>query len=446
MNGNQRVAQFIQDTTWDDLPGDVQAKIKQCVLDALGATLSGTLTRVNEIAAQFAERQFAGDEATVLLRRQRATAAGAAFANASAANGFDSDDGAKYTKGHPGAQLLPVTLAMSEKLGKSGREMMTAMVIGYEVAMRTARCWHDHHAIYQACGSWGAVANAAATAHLMGLGWEQIQHALGIAEYHAPNLPMMRDIDDPAMVKHGIGWGSITGIMAAELAALGYTGIPSILGMERYEDWVADIGQEYLTVEGVTFKEFACCGWSHAPILGARKLLQAHDFAVDEIERVRVEGFHETIRLGDRLPATTEEAQFNTAWPLAAFMLHGEVGPAQTLEERLGDARTQALANKIQLVENERFTELADRKRVGDPEGSYSSRVEITLQDGTRYDSGVVSFSHDYGVNWSDAQVATKFRWLVGQVLPEERVEALIGQVWELDRLTTMEPLIALVE
>ena len=63
----------------------------------------------------------------------------------------------------------------------------------------------------------------------MGLDQETIKNALGIAEYHAPNLPMMRDIDHPSMVKHGIGWGAMNGIVSAQLAERGFTGVPSIL-------------------------------------------------------------------------------------------------------------------------------------------------------------------------------------------------------------------------
>ena len=211
LNGNQRAARFVRDLRWEALPELVQRKVKWCLLDALGAALSGTLTPVSEITAAYAIQAYRGDEATILLRNQRATAAGAAFANGNAANGFDGDDAANFTKGHPGAQLFPATLAVAEKLGKSGQNLLTAMVVGYEVAIRTGRSWHDHHEIYQSCGSWGSVATAAATAHLMGLDEQQIQHALGVAEYHAPNLPMLRDMDDPAMVKCGIGWGALYG-------------------------------------------------------------------------------------------------------------------------------------------------------------------------------------------------------------------------------------------
>lgn len=89
------------------------------------------------------------------------SAIGAAFANGYAANGVDIDDCALYARGHPGAQIFPTALALAEKLRLGGSQMMTAMVIGYEVAHRVARMWHNYHDVYQADGSWGSVACAA---------------------------------------------------------------------------------------------------------------------------------------------------------------------------------------------------------------------------------------------------------------------------------------------
>jgi 2-methylcitrate dehydratase PrpD len=171
MNGNEIVAEFIHGITWEQLPSEVQHKARQALLDTLGATLVGTLTPVSRITAEYATTAFCGEEATILVHGLRATAAGAALANGCAANGIDIDDCAKYTRGHPGAQILPTALAVGEKLTRTGvravtgAEILAAMVAGYEVAHRTARCWHDHHEVYQACGSWGSV-----SMWLMGLG------------------------------------------------------------------------------------------------------------------------------------------------------------------------------------------------------------------------------------------------------------------------------------
>jgi 2-methylcitrate dehydratase PrpD len=423
----------------------VQRKARLALLDILGATLAGTLTPISRITTDYAVETWPGDEATILLHGQRASAIGAAFANGYAANGIDIDDCALYTKGHPGAQLFPTALALAEKLGLGGSQMMTALVIGYEVAHRTARIWHDHHAIYQACGSWGSAACAAVACHLLGLTPEQIKHALGIAEYHAPNLPMMRDIDHPTMVKHGIGWGAMNGIISAQLAQRGFTGIPSILGFEKYRDWVADIGQRYILVDGVIFKEYACCAWDHAALDAARGLRRRHDLKVDEIAHIRVEAFHETVRLGTKLPTTTEEAQFNLAWPLAVFLLDGEIGPDQILEHRLDDERVRALVGKIELIESDELNELYRRSAIGEPGGKYATIVTITLKDGRQLTSGMVESGIRYPQGWDESRVEEKFRWLAGHVLEQSRIEPLVDMVWHFEDVDDVHELTRLL-
>ena len=444
-NGDDLVAQFIADVTWDALPVPVQRKARLALLDILGATLVGTLTPISRITTDYAVGTWPGDEATILLHGQRASAIGAAFANGYAANGIDIDDCALYTKGHPGAQIFPTALALAGKLGLGGLQMMTALVVGYEVAHRTARLWHDHHAVYQACGSWGSVACAAVACHLLRLPPEQIKHALGIAEYHAPNLPMMRDIDHPAMVKHGIGWGAMNGIIFAQLAQRGFTGVPSILGFEEYRNWVADIGQHYIMVDGVIFKEYACCAWTHPVLDAVRSLLRQHDFGVSEIAHIHVEGFHETVRLGTKLPSTTEEAQFNLAWPLAVFILDGEIGPDQILEHRFDDERVRALVGKIELVESDELNELHRRAVVGDPGGKYAAIVTITLKDGRQFASGIVDGGIRYPQGWDESRVEEKFRWLVGCVLEGTRIGPLVDMVWQFEDVDDVHELTRLV-
>ena len=93
MSSKERIANFIVDTRWETLPGPVQDQVRRCMVDDLGAALSGTLARVSQVSGAYAAEAWPGDEATILLQGRRARAAGAAFANGSAANAFDSDDG-----------------------------------------------------------------------------------------------------------------------------------------------------------------------------------------------------------------------------------------------------------------------------------------------------------------------------------------------------------------
>lgn len=444
MDANQLTAQFIAETRWQKLPAAVQEKARMCLIDNLGATLAGTTTRVSQICADYAQVAWPSDSSTILLHGKSASPVGAAFANAAAANGIDSDDGLQYAYGHGGAQIFPAALAVAEALNLSGTRFLTAMVVGYEVAHRMGRCWHDDHEVYQACGSWGSVASAAAAANLMELTTEQAFHALGISDYHAPNLPMMRDIDNPAMVKHGIPWGAMTGVTAAELAARGFTGIPSLLGKEKYHDWTADIGENYLMVDGVGWKMkgYACCGWVHAGVEGARELVQQHNIEIENIEQIIVETFHEAARLGTCLPSTTEEAQFNLAWPVAAMLVDGEVGPNQTAEHRLSDPIIRDLAQKVEVVESEDLNELCRLYEKGDPRGRFASIVTIKLKDGREYSSGMKDGGMGFsGPPWTRDMMADKFRWLAGHVLETSRIDELLDMAWHFEEIAQVREL-----
>jgi 2-methylcitrate dehydratase PrpD len=442
------MAEFVLNITWDSLPESVQRKARLCLLDNLGAVIAGTLTRVSRTAADYAATCMAGDQATIVLCGRSASTAGAAFANGCAANGIDADDGARYAYGHAGAQIFPAALAVAESLDLDGARLLSAMVVGYEVAHRVGRCWHDHHHVYQACGSWGSVACAAVAAHLMNLTCEQTKHALGIAEYHAPNLPMMRDIDHPTMVKHGVGWGAMTGILSAQLAAHGFTGIPSLLSFEKYQDWVRDIGQTYLMVDGVAWKAkgYACCGWAHAAVEGAKGLVQEHHIPIGDIARIRIETFHESARLGVRLPTTTEEAQFNLAWPVAAMLIDGEIGPRQILEPRLSDPILRELAQRVEVIESQELNELCRLYEQGDPRGRLASSVTIALKDGRELNSGLVEGGLSFPQpGWDERRMEEKFRWLAGHVLDQLRVDRVAEMLWQFDQIAHVRELVQLL-
>jgi 2-methylcitrate dehydratase PrpD len=439
-------AQFIASIEWKQLAQVVQQKARMCLVDNLGAALAGTLTRLSRIGAVYAVEAWPGDEATLLFDGRRASVVGAAFANGCAANGIDVDDSARYAYGHAGAQIFATALAVAEGKGLSGAQLLTAMVVGYEIAHRVGRCWHASRPVYQGCGSWGSVACAAVAAHLMGLPAEQAGQALNIAETIAPHLPMMRDVDHPEMVKHGIEWAAMSGIVAAELAAGGLTAIPGLLARPEYRSWAQDIGQEYLIVDGVAWKpaHYACCGWAHAGVEGARRLVLENGIVLDEIELIRVEGGNSTLRLGTRLPQTTEEAQFNQAWPLAAMLVDGEIGPAQMLEQRLADPVIRALAQRVEVIESAEMERLHRLFEQGSPQGRFASRVTITLKDGRSFDSGLVDGGLSFPpAGWTQERMADKFRWLAGFVIPAaSQSEEILEILWHFEQVADVRTLI----
>jgi 2-methylcitrate dehydratase PrpD len=217
-----------------------------------------------------------------------------------------------------------------------------------------------------------------------------------------------------------------------------------LLSCSTYQDWVEEIGKEYLMVEGVSWKpaRYACCGWAHAGVEGARRLVLDHQIRLDDIACIRVEGSQGTARLGTRLPSTTEEAQFNQAWPLAAMLVDGEIGPAQMLESSLGNPEICEIARKVQVVESPELEALRLLFEQGDPSGRFASRVMIQLNDGRTYHTGLVEGGLRFPPNgWDEQRMTEKFNWLAGFVLEPELLEAVLKLLWYFDELADVRSL-----
>jgi 2-methylcitrate dehydratase PrpD len=442
------VARFSARLRWPDVPPEVAEKAKLCLIDTLAAMIAGRVTSSSAIAAGVAAAWCPAPEASLVVGG-RAGVPGVAFANAVAANALDIDDCGIYTWGHPGAQVVPVALALAEQGRLSGRELLTAIVVGYEVAFRAGRCLnHELTKIcsakrdFRACGSWGSVACAAITSHVQGLDPMTTSQALGIAEYHSPDLPMMRDIDHPSMVKHGVGVGAVTGIMAAELARQGFTGIVSSLELETYRAFVDDIGVNYLLPHGITWKRFSSCAWTHPALLAAESLVARHGFSHDDIDGILVETYPDAVRLGTALPRTTEEAQFNLAWPLAALLVDGEVGPTQVTEGRLEDPEITALCARVEARVSADLTRLYYLSEANDPEGKDAAIVTVTLRDGRVLNSGVVEHILYPKEPWGHAQMRDKFAWLTSTQAGETERAELLTRLEDVEQIADIGELV----
>jgi 2-methylcitrate dehydratase PrpD len=171
-------------------------------------------------------------------------------------------------------------------------------------------------------------------------------------------------------------------------------------------------------------------------VLGAQQLVRDHHIPLDAIASIQVHASHSAQRLGTRLPATTEEAQFNQAWPLAAMLVDGEIGPHQLLEQRLSDPQIRQLAQKVQVFASEEMEALCRLFEQGDPRGRFASMVTITLQDGRSFHSGPVDGGLRFPpTGWDETRMAEKFRWLAGFVLNSQKVEEVLEMLWQFDRL-----------
>lgn len=436
--GTRRVAEFVRDLRWADLPADVRAEAVCCGVDLCGAAIAGSRAPVAQIAARYALSAHGLGTATLIGTRSASTPVGAALANGFAASALDIDDGYRPVMGHPGAVVFPAVLAGAECAGATGADFLTALVVGYEVAMRAGHVLHPLYGFYHGTGSWGPVGAAAGAARLLGCDRDQIWHALGIAEFHAGMTPEMRSVDQPSMLKDGIGWGAMVGLAAAQLAAHGFTGIPSLFDTESgaAAQLSDSLGQEYF-VRRRYVKLYACCRWAQPAVEGALAAARALGARGGDVARVSVHTFEAATHLAVTAPRSTEEAQFSLPWPVASALTRGTVGPDEVLEPGLTDPERRALAKRVDIVLDPALEEAFPDRAL--------AWVEVETFDGRCARSPVLAARGDADALLSDAELAEKFTRLVAPVLGPARSERLAEAIRALPHAATLETLVSLL-
>src|SRR5262249_37373559 len=215
-------------------PPDVVERAKQCVTDTVAAAIFGYSLPWSRMIVAFAERNGAGGSSRILGPNEaRVHAPAAALANGALAHAFEMDNLTWPSTGvHPGATLLPAALAVAQECGRSGRELITGIVAGAEVMIRIGRATHHSNESrgFHAPGTTGPFGAAIACGTLMGFNAERMQNALGIAGSLACGLLEFARAQSGAMVKRlHLGRAAESGVLAASLAADGFTGPASVL-------------------------------------------------------------------------------------------------------------------------------------------------------------------------------------------------------------------------
>ena len=407
--------EFTHSLRYDDIPENVRDWALLCILDLVGIGIGGALMKSSQIATRHAQTMFGG---TVPIPFAGGTASpvGAALATGVTIDALDGHDGFNPAKGHAGAGTFASTVAFMQNLGiTDGQEFITCMVIGYELACRTAMAQHATCPDYHTSGAWVAVAAAAIGARLMTLDNDQTRHAMGIAEYHGPRSQMMRCIDHPTMVKDGTGWGAMAGTSAAYMARDGFTGAPA-LTVEKAPEFWQDLGTRWLTLEQY-FKPYPVCRWAQAPVEAVLDLRRTHGLTPSDVDSITIESFHEAVRLATNTPQSTDEAQYSTSYPCAVAMARGTVGPADIADEALNDPEIMRLSQSLSLIEH-------DHANTHFPETRYA-RATITTKDGHSHTSPWHTPRWDWETPPTQEEFHSKFRNIAHPLKGTETSEAI---------------------
>lgn len=275
----------------------------------------------------------------------------------------------------------------------------------------------------------------AAMAHLLRLDRSQIFNGLGIAEFHGTIAPALRHAEAPSMLKGAAGWGAFSGAWAALLAQRGFSGIPSLLGLEGHHDLMHSLGKEFKIID-VYFKPYACCRWAQPAIDGALKILTSDQIELGRIKKVTVQTFEEASKLRTLRPRTSEEAQYSIPYALAAAIVDREVGVEQVCEERLSDPEFSSVANKVEIVIDEEAQRLFPSQCL--------SRVIIETDQKT-YDSGLVGAMGDPDRPFSDDDLKRKFLSVTRGVIHLDDGRRLIEQVDGLEEMDDLSGMVRLL-
>jgi 2-methylcitrate dehydratase PrpD len=349
---SRQLADFLANAAVTELPAEVVHECYRATVDWLGSALAGALEPPARIARQVAAALGASSEST-MLGGGRASAAAAALANGVASHILELDDVHKGSTLHGAAPVISAALAVAEREHASGQAFTRAVALGYEAALRVGEAVNpSHYRFWHPTGTAATFGAAAAAASLGNLTSAQILDALGSAGTQAAGLWEFNA--DGAMSKplHP-GKAAMNGILAADLARLGFTGASRILEGDRGffratsasfdASRVTDgLGQRWKITENC-YKLHSCCAHTHTAVdvalaIRARRQWSGRE-PLDEIDRIELETYgtgYEIVK--DPNPVSPYRAQFSLAYCVAAALVEGRVGLEQFDRSRFDDS------------------------------------------------------------------------------------------------------------
>src|SRR5579872_4008016 len=441
------LAGYVADLTFDDIPPEVLERAKVLTLDFLGSAIrarrdaESTPSILNMLEALALDGK---GEATVFGDNRAWTPAMAALLNGALGHSLDFDDTHADSSLHASAPVVPAAFAVGEMVGASGRDVLTAIVAGYEVCCRLGNALDptSHYARgFHPTATAGTYGAAAAASKLFALSKEQIVAAFGVSGSQAAGSLQFL-VNGAWNKRYQVGAAAMNGVIAATLARNDFVGaIQSIEGkhglLVGYSDTphankaVAGLGSSYETMK-IGVKPYPSCRYTHAAIDALIAMRREHNLTPDQIRKVEV-GLHRNgITLtGDaatkRHPTSVVSGQFSMFFTGAVALDQGRFGWDDY--DRLGDAAIDALADKFDVVQDERLEQ--GRKH------PFGARVRITTEDGVH--ERIHADPSGEPNSFPDAQAMTqKFLTLARPVL-NGRADELADAILSLERFDRIE-------
>jgi 2-methylcitrate dehydratase PrpD len=434
------------------LSDDDVDRTKYLLLDYLGVTARGSLSESSRSVQNLVTRLDAtGSGAVVIGTDIRVGPSYAALANGVAAHALELDDVVNEASLHPAAPIMSTALAVSHLAGCSGKDLIEAIVTGYEVTVRLgialnpsahyARGFHPT----ATCGSMGAAVTAA---KLMKLDNESMLNAIGIAGSQASGS--MEFLADGSYTKRfHPGWAAHSGIMAALLAREGFTGPGTIIEgkfgfLHNYSSQpdvsrvLQDWGHPYHVMR-TSIKPHACCRYKQGPIDCILKIMNRDDLKTSDITGITVgvlkAGFGLVVEPEEAKcnPKNIVEAQFSMPFGAAVAVLFGKASLDEYADVNIQSPDVKRIMEKVHCVADDKLEEEFPKK--------WPAFAEILTESGRTYSASIDYPKGDPENPLTWKELIEKFGSLVSPIYLEERIDRIIDTIMTLEKEKSLDRL-----
>ncbi len=453
----QALAEILTSVSFSMLPDKVVQRATELILDSIGCMIGGTQLEQGRTVIKMFSSMGGASEATIPTRLERVPALYASYVNSYLANLLDYDD---TYNGHPGATTIPPALAIAEKVEASGKDLIEAVIAGYEAGIRVSEAIMRSPMREQVVSgaTWQVFNAAAAAGKLLGLDADGMAQSLSLAALNAavPSTHRLGLRDGKgAWVKGNFCWLSMGGVMAALLAQKGFRGNESIFdgekgfwvmaGSDQFDPQRLTHGlDEGYSVEKVHVKPYTTCRYLHPTLDALQWILSEQDFLPEMIARIDVATFRKWGEGFTFYPVDPFNAPFSLPYALAVRVLGVRPGYQYFDEELLRDPKVRQIADKVHFSSWPEADELI-KQGIRGGRKEMISKVRLTLKSGQCWEKEVRIPRGDPRNPLTKEELDEKFLSLAQSVLGERKARDIIRLVCHLDGVPNVQELTELL-
>jgi len=440
IDASRKLAAHAASIKFDKLPADAVHAFKRTLLDFMTCAISGAAMPVSKALLAYFEENDATRISSVIGHGAKLSPPNAALVTGANVHGLDFDDGHTQGSAHPSGVIFPAVMAVAQQRGSSAREIIAAVVCGYDVMCRIAAAMHPESARrgYHNTALAGVFGASAAVSNLLKLDTAQTLNALGLAGSFSAGI--REYLDEGAEIKRiHPGKAARDGITCAEFAKRGITGPTKVLEgrygffathAAPHVKWARlfdGMGQRY-EISSIYHKPYPCCRHYHAVIDAIKELQREHRFAAADVKHADLGMYAVGFNGHDYKHCTTMlDAQMSAPVAAALAIVLGDVTATMFVPATLDRADVRAMIERA----DARIDDECERIYPGVRSGF----ARIELRNGSVLEKRVLEPKGEVKNPMTDADLEAKFRANCEPIIGKARCDRILADIWQFDQL-----------